>query len=409
MTNLLWPGDHRGGQLLTDTAVCRAMLDIENAWLQTLHKYELAPSDTTDCDLRSLITDGDLDTIAAAADGGGNPVIPLVTVLRERAPQPVKRWIHRGLTSQDVVDTALMLTIRDAMTSLRNELAAQLRCLTELAHTHRDTSMVARTLTQPAIPSTFGVKAAVWLTTICDAATTLSHIQTPIQIGGAAGTMAAATELTALVQGPANAAALALTLADDTASALGLDPHLPWHTSRAPITTIGDALVACTDAWGRIAADVVTLTRPEIGELAEPSEAGRGGSSTMPDKNNPVLSVLLRRTALTTPPLAATLHTAAALSNDERPDGAWHSEWDTLRILGRRTVVAASHATDLLTGLRVHPSRMATNLGAVGVSAEQRAIAALIDKPPTASYLGAADTLIDRAVGRAEQLLEDLT
>ena len=142
------------------------------------------------------------------------------------------------------------------------------------------------------------------------------------------------------------------------------------------ITAAGDALVGCTDAYGRIAADVATLSRPEIAELAEGSG---GGSSTMPQKNNPVLSVLIRRAALTGPPLASTLHLAAATNVDERPDGSWHAEWATLRDLARRTVVAASQASELITGLVVDEDRMAANLAAAaGIDAEQQAMADLV-------------------------------
>jgi 3-carboxy-cis,cis-muconate cycloisomerase len=123
----------------------------------------------------------------------------------------------------------------------------------------------------------------------------------------------------------------------------------------------------------------------------------------MPDKSNPVLSILIRRAALAAPPLATALHTAAALANDERPDGAWHAEWDTVRTLGRRTLVAASHAGDLLNGLRVDSDRMLANLKAVDVSGEQRAIAALTANDPATTYLGAADAIIDRAVARAHR------
>lgn len=409
MTNLLWPGDHRGGRLLTDSAICHAMVDVEIAWLQALADNGVIPSGAANCDLQTLIGDTDLDVIAEAADAGANPVIPLVALLRQRAPEPTGRWIHRGLTSQDVLDTAMMLTLRDAMTRLHSDLTTQLRRLTDLARIHRGTAMLARTLTQPAIPTTFGVKIAAWLTGVCDAADAVDQVHTPVQIGGAAGTLAAATEMSALVLGPDHATEVAIQLADHAADALGLDRRLPWHTSRAPITAIGNALVGCTDAWGRIAADVVTLARPEVGELAEAAEPGRGGSSTMPDKSNPVLSVLLRRAALTAPPLAATLHTAAALTNDERADGAWHAEWDTLRILGRRTLVAASHATDLLAGLRIHPDRMAANLAAVDVSGEQRAIASSVGKSPTSTYLGTTDAFIDRSVARVAHRLEDAT
>jgi 3-carboxy-cis,cis-muconate cycloisomerase len=130
---------------------------------------------------------------------------------------------------------------------------------------------------------------------------------------------------------------------------------------RRPVTRAGDALVATTDGCGRIARDVLELSRAEIGEL---SEARGGGSSSMPHKANPVLSVLVRRAALTTPQLAATLHLAAAEQVDERADGAWHAEWDTSRLLARRTAIAADQTADLLAGLRVHADRMAANLAA---------------------------------------------
>ena len=139
------------------------------------------------------------------------------------------------------------------------------------------------------------------------------------------------------------------------ATGAGLAARPPWHTSRGAVTRLGDALVGCTDAWGRVAADVTTLARPEIGELREAAVAGRGGSSTMPQKQNPVLAVLVRRAAIAAPALAATLHAAAALAVDERPDGAWHVEWATLRTLSRYSVVAAAQTTELLAGLRGRP------------------------------------------------------
>ena len=128
----------------------------------------------------------------------------------------------------------------------------------------------------------------------------------------------------------------------------------------------------------------------------------------MPDKHNPVLSVLIRRAALTAPAMAAALHTAAAFTNDERADGAWHAEWDTVRILGRRTLIAASQATDLLAGLQVDSERMAANLATAAVSGEQDAIAALFGKHSTPTYFGASDAIIDHALDRSRQCLEDL-
>ena len=166
------------------------------------------------------------------------------------------------------------------------------------------------------------------------------------------------------------------------------------------MTRLGDAAVGCTDTWGRIAVDVLTLSRPEIGEL---SEGVGGGSSTMPHKANPVLATLVRRAALAGPQLAATLHLAAADAGDERPAGAWHVEGDTLRVLLRRTVVAAGQTTELLAGLRVHPDRMAATLDAAraDVRAEQRAMAELAGRTPTGDYLGAADAFLEAPLARA--------
>ena len=186
--------------------------------------------------------------------------------------------------------------------------------------------------------------------------------------GGAAGTLAAVTELT----GDADAAQ---ALVAEVAQALQLDPAPPWHTSRAPFTRYADALVRANDAWGHIANDVLLLARPEIAELAEPAVEGRGGSSTMPQKANPVLSLLIRRAALAAPGHAAQLHLAAATTVDERPDGAWHTEWSTLAALSRHTLTAGV-ADDRAAGRAARRHRQdgrrgqATVLGPAGRAAQ---------------------------------------
>jgi 3-carboxy-cis,cis-muconate cycloisomerase len=305
-----------------------------------------------------------------------------------------------------VIDTGLMLAARAVVDELMSQLAEQISALSLLAASHRGTPMVARTLTQHAVPTTFGVKAATWCNVVVDAYQQLSALSMPVQIGGAGGTLAATTELAALAGHP-NPAAISVELLQNTAAALGLDVMMPWHTDRAPVTAIGDALVGCTDAWGRIASDVVTLARPEIAELSEPAAGGRGGSSSMPQKRNPMLSILIRRAAISAPPLGATLHTAAALANDDRPDGSWHAEWETLRILARRTVIAGSQCSELLAGLEVHPARMAENLGSADILAEQRVIAELAGKAPSGSYFGAIDALIDESLDRAKRIVKE--
>lgn len=405
MTNLLWPGDHRAGEHMTDRALLESMVAVESAWLDALAAAGLAPPECAGADLPMLLTPNDGEALAVAAEAGGNPVIGLVALLRERAAPAVAPWIHRGLTSQDVLDTGLMLGVREVVGELAAQLRGQISTLAALATLHRGTPMVARTLTQHAAPTTFGAKAAGWCNGAVDAVEGLAEVVCPIQIGGAAGTLAASTELAALLTTAADPAAVSTGLVHAAATALGLALRPPWHTTRSPVTAAADAFVGCTDCWGRIASDVVTLTRPEIGELSEPGGAHRGGSSSMPHKRNPVLSILIRRAALSAPQLAATLHTAAALTNDERPDGAWHAEWDALRTLARRSVVAGSQCGELVAGLTVHAERMFENLDAADVSGEQDAIAGLAGKPPSPTYVGAVDRLIDESLDRARAAL----
>lgn len=400
MTDLFWPGDQRAGDLMSDAAFLAAMATVENAWLAVLVDAGVAPSKVR-ADLTAAVSAADVETLAAEAEADGNPVKGLVALLRERAGGDAARWLHRGLTTQDVVDSALMLCLSDALSRLRGELASQVRTLAGLAETHHHSPMLARTLTQPALPSTVGAKVANWLTGVLDAADTLAAVPAlPVQAGGAVGTLAATTELTG---SPVDA----LALSDAFASALGLEPAIPWHTTRSVITRAGDALVGCCDAFSHIAADVATGSRSEIAELRE---ASGGGSSTMPHKSNPVLSVLIRRAAITAPALGATLHAASAASVDERSDGGWHAEWATLRTLTRRTVVAAAQTADLLAGLQIDVDKAAANLAAAGdLLAERQTMAELTGRPTYSNYVGASEQIVDAVLQRARRHLKETT
>lgn len=287
-----------------------------------------------------------------------------------------------------------MLCLRDAHDRIRADLRTQIGALSRLAGEHRETRMAGRTLTQHAIPITFGLKAAGWLTGVLDARDQLAAVRLPIQVGGAAGSLAAPV---ALAGDPARARALVTA----TAEQLGLVAREPWHTSRAPLTRVADAFVTCTDAWGRIANDVLLGSRPEVHELIEGGAEGRGGSSAMPNKQNPVLAVLIKRAALAGPPLAALVHAGAAAAVDERPDGGWHVEWATLRTLSRRTVVAGSQAAELLAGLRVDTGKMLATLHGARpeIDAEQQSITPGVS--PDQPYLGAADEIVDAVLARA--------
>jgi len=418
--SLLWPGEERAGDLFSEAAYLAAMVRVEEAWLAAVASSGIAPEEAG-TPLAGLVTTDDVPGLAEGAEAGGNPVIGLVKLLRGRLDGEAARWLHKGLTSQDVVDTALVLCLADVLDRVEDELAAQAASLIKLARDHRATVMSGRTLTQHAVPITFGLKAATWLSGLSDAAETLRRTRTslPAQIGGAAGTLAAVVGL-ARLRGLGDPVAAAQEAATTTATTLGLTSRAPWHTNRAPLTAAADALVTAADTWGRIATDITLLTRPEIGELAEPAGEGRGGSSTMPHKSNPVLSVLIRRHALAAPPLASTLHTAAATYVDERPDGAWHVEWETLQTLARRSAVAASQTTELLAGLRVDAARMRATAEAAGADllAEQRSLTGFVGGEILAGtkaaaglddYLGAADALIDTTVARAHEIWKDLS
>lgn len=299
----------------------------------------------------------DLDALIAASVAGGNPVIPLVRMLKEQVPAAHRGWIHRGATSQDILDTALMIVARRAGEQVRASLEHAAEWLRQLAVRHADDVAAARTLTQHAVPTTVGARAATWAQGIERAASRLDALVFPAQLGGAGGTLASFVEIT----GSAEAAA-ALPAAFARAASLDA-PDAPWHVTRWPVTELGDALVQALDALGKFAADVATLSRTEIAEV---SEGVGGGSSAMPQKQNPAEAVLIRSAALRAPQLGATLHLAASLAVDERPDGAWHAEWPTLRELLRLALGASWHASSLAAHLRVDAAAAARNAELTG-------------------------------------------
>jgi 3-carboxy-cis,cis-muconate cycloisomerase len=405
MADLFWPGDERARSAFDQRSFLEAMVEVEAVWLGALHRAGVAPG-VDEHVVRTLARPRDLGSIAESAEASGNPVVPLVALLRERLAardEGAARWLHRGLTSQDVLDTALVLCARAGARQLLAETDRLVEALAGLAHRHREDLMAGRTLTQHAVPITFGLKAAQWLHGILDARDDLRALRFPVQVGGAAGTLAAVTQLV-------GDAGTARSLVSRTARGLRLDDAPPWHTSRAPFTRYADALVRTSDALGHIANDVLLLARPEIAELAEPAVEGRGGSSTMPQKANPVLSVLIRRAALSAPGHAAQLHLAAAATVDERPDGSWHTEWTELASLTRHTLTAASQAAEVVEGLHVDTGRMAAVVKqqSSALLAEQRSIAALREEGDAqepdfdpAHYLGATDSVIDQVLVRA--------
>ncbi|MBC9724313.1 3-carboxy-cis,cis-muconate cycloisomerase [Streptomyces sp. TRM68367] len=337
-----------------DTAYLRALLDAEAGLTRAQAALGLVPAEAA-----AAVTEAadperfDVRSLAERARGGGNPVIPLVADLTGAVGADYGPYVHRGATSQDILDTATMLVAARTLDPLLADLARTERALAGLAAGHRDTAMPGRTLTQHAVPTTFGLKAAGWRSLVLDARDRVTAVRgsLPAQLGGAAGTLAAFT-----AYGAADAAALPAAYARE----LGLQaPLLPWHTLRTPIADLAGCLAFTAGALGKVAADVLVLSRTEIGEVAEGSG---GGSSAMPHKANPVRATLIAAAARRAPQLAATLYGSLA-AEDERPAGAWHAEWEPLRELLRLAGGAARDAAELAEGLRVRPDVMREHLG----------------------------------------------
>ncbi|GAA3661342.1 3-carboxy-cis,cis-muconate cycloisomerase [Nonomuraea antimicrobica] len=369
-----------------DVAVLQAMLDAEAALTRAQAALRLVPAEAAEAvSAVARAAAFALPDLVTRARSGGNPVIPLVEDLR-RAAGPYGEYVHRGATSQDIVDTALMLVARRTLGPVLADLERVVAGLTALAAEHRDTPMAARTLTQQAVPTTFGLKAAGWLTLAAAAHERLTTARRalPAQLGGAAGTLAAFRPGTGTdedgvfrpctgtdeeaVEEPVE---VALRLPGRFAAELGLaEPVLPWHVLRTPVADLAGALAFTAGALGKLAADVLVLSRTEIGEL---SEGVGGGSSSMPHKHNPVRATMIAAAARQAPPLAGILY-ASLVAEDERPAGAWHAEWQPLREALRLVAGAARDAAELVADLRVHPDRMRANLAVPGDTAPAPAL-----------------------------------
>ncbi|OLT45459.1 adenylosuccinate lyase [Saccharomonospora sp. CUA-673] len=391
MSGLLEPGAHRGAELTDDAAVAEALRRVAIAWVRALAATGDLDGDEAERITRALTAARlDVDELARDAESSGNPVVPLVAALRRAVDDDrLNRTVHRGLTSQDVLDTALMLVSGAAFHRIGDDLTTAAGHLAALAARYRDDVMPGRTLTQHAVPVTFGLTAAQWLAGVLDArdAAAARASTLPVQCGGAAGTLSLTADLAADPIATARAFAGELDLRW---------PGLPWHSRRRPITDVGDALVGVCDAAGVIATDVTVLGRPEIGEVREGTADGHGGSSTMPHKRNPVLSVLIRGAALQAPQLGATLHLAAAQAVDQRPDGAWHAEWPALRRLLELTTTAASQTAGLVGGLEV-------DVAAMRAHADAAADELLAERGGTGTpgdYVGAAGRFVDAVLDR---------
>ncbi|MFI5715725.1 lyase family protein [Nocardia sp. NPDC051750] len=345
------------GAALSDRAWIGALVGVECALARAqavagvLDEGHAAAIDAAGPELAATLDPAEL---GAAAVAGGNPVIPLVRRLREAcAPAGVPAAaVHKGATSQDILDNALLLLAQRAGALIVDDLRSAADAAADLAQTHRGTPMAARTLGQQALPTTFGALAAGWCKALDRAAgvVTAALADLPVQFGGAAGTLAALYP-----HGPA--------VADALAAELGLAPQgIPWHTDRTPIAELTTSLGIAAGAVGKIATDIVALSATELGEV---SEDAPGGSSAMPHKRNPIAAITARAAARRVPGLVA--DALGAMDHElQRAAGAWHAEWETVTDLLRLTGGAAHRLAQSLTGLQVHPVAMAQNLAVTG-------------------------------------------
>mgnify|MGYP001057345373 FL=1 len=305
----------------------------------------------------------DADDLAEQAAHAGTLAIPLVAALRARVARrdpEAAAAVHRGATSQDVADTVLMLQARKGLGLLRRDTARLEAALAGLAEAHAATPMLARTLLQPAGPTTFGLKAAQWRAGVLGAAQRLereAHAALSLQLGGAVGTLAGMG---------GRGAAVAVRMAD----ALGLAaPTAPWHARREPVAALGAALAILAGSAAKIARDVSLMAQREIGEAFEPRIEGRGGSSAMAHKRNPTGCQVALSAALRMPHLAAALMSALP-GEHERGLGGWQVEGPVLAEMFGLTHAAVAAMAQVVEGLEIDVAAMGRNLAAADVGTE---------------------------------------
>jgi 3-carboxy-cis,cis-muconate cycloisomerase len=343
-------------QVFSDEARLSAMLRMEAALARAEARHDLAPAGLAQAIDRLTPSDFDIAALGRETAVAGVPVIPFVKAVQGKLPTDLARAFHKGTTTQDVADTALVLQMRDAFALIAAEIAATLQGLTRLAEEHRRTPCVGRTYGQHAAPVTFGFKAAVWAVGIGEVAAQLGRLRERVlvaSLGGPVGTLAALGN-----KGPA--------VADAFAEDLGLGAStLAWHTQRARMVEAGTWLATLVGALAKMATDVAHLASTEVGEVAEPFLPGRGGSSAMPHKRNPVSSTVILAAQAAAKGHVVTLLDAMA-SAHERPVGLWHAEWHALPSLFGLASGALREARVLAEGMVVDAPRMRANLDATG-------------------------------------------
>lgn len=345
-------------QVFSDHACIQRMLDFEAALARAEAQHDVIPATAVTaiaacCDAAMI----DMPALAQAAAPAGNLAIPLVRQLTAqvaRTDAEAAKYVHWGATSQDAIDTGLVLQLRDALNHINHDLARLAEALAKLAAQYRHTLLIGRTWMQHALPITFGLKAAGWLDAVLRHQDRLQELRVRalvLQFGGAAGTLASLGQQGVKVAA-AMAAELRLTL-----------PDTPWHTQRDRVAEAATVLGLLTGTLGKMARDISLHMQTDVAELAEPVAAGRGGSSAMPHKRNPVGCAVALAAAVRVPGLVSVM-LSGMVQEHERALGGWQAEWDTLPQIVQLTAGALEQMRQVASGLTVDSARMSDNLNA---------------------------------------------
>jgi 3-carboxy-cis,cis-muconate cycloisomerase len=380
--------DEHINALFTDEAYVRALVEVEIALARAEARLGVIPAGAAEEIGRIEPTAIKLATLAAGTSRSGFPIIALIHELRAQLSADAAPYVHWGATTQDIMDTACVLQLRVAIDILTSRLREIARGLSELADRHRRTIVAARTHSQQALPMTFGLKAAAWLAPLTRHSQRLKEMAgrlLVVQFGGAAGTLAALGD-----KGLAVMRAIAGELKLGT-------PEMPWHAQRDSFVEFAGWLSLVTGSVGKMAQDVILMAQTEVGELSESGEAGRGGSSTMPQKSNPISSEIIIAAARMNAGLVATLHNAQ-IQEHERATHGWQLEWLALPQMIILTGGALKHASEMALSLRVDVQTMQRNIARANdiVLAEAAVfrLSAVIGRE-------AAETLVKRACAHA--------
>jgi 3-carboxy-cis,cis-muconate cycloisomerase len=382
-------------EVFADRQRLAAMLRVEAALARAQAQFGLVPSGLAEViaaiDPESL----DIPALGRATANAGVPVIPFVKAVQARLPGDLEAHFHKGATTQDILDTALALQMGQAFALLADDVQKTIEGLVRLAQKHRTTPCVGRTYGQHAAPLSFGYKIAVWLNGIAEIAAELPRIRERalvVSLGGPVGTLSGLGEA-------------AIPTLEAVAAELHLGvPTIAWHSQRSRVVEAGLWLAMLLGALAKMALDIAHLASTEVGEVAEPHVAGRGGSSAMPHKRNPVSATVILAAHAAAGPFGGQLLAAMAATH-ERPFGTWHAEWNALPQLFGFAAGALAEARRLAEGLEVDTARMQTNLDATHGLLFADAVASHL-----ARSLGrqAAHDLVERAADRVRHAGQSL-